>query len=153
MANINGHVWHDSNGLTDLQINEPAGASSPPSTLNIYLVDKGSYETINITNLITAKTKAGSNREYSFIGIEANRIYDVILSTINAAIGNTVPTPSLPPKWLRIGENLGAGPLSGSDNMPDGKLRVNSYGGDVYNANFGVRLNPAINVTKGSFFF
>jgi len=49
--------------------------------------------------------------------------------------------PFLPSGWQRVGENLGAGPLSGSDGVPNGMLFLDTETSDVFDANFGIRVS------------
>ena len=131
--NINGHVWNDANGLTDLQINK-TGIQAIPNSLNIYLVD------VN-TNLIVQAESILPDGSYSFLDVDINHSYKIVLSTIVAFPGQTSPIPFLPSGWQRVGENLGAGPLSGSDGVPNGLLFLDTETSDIYDANFGIRLN------------
>lgn len=132
LININGNVWHDANGLTDLQINKTSNQSIP-NTLYIYLVDAN-------TNQIVQLESPLENGTFRFIDVEINRSYVIVLSTVLAFPGQSSPIPFLPSGWQRVGENLGAGPLSGSDGFPDGMLFLDTETSDVFDANFGIRL-------------
>ena len=131
--NIAGNVWNDANGLTDLQINR-TGVAAIPNSLNIYLVD------VN-TNLIVQAESILPDGTYSFLDVEINTSYKIVLSTIVAFPGQSSPMPFLPSGWQRVGENLGAGPLSGSDGVPNGLLFVDTETSDIINANFGIRVS------------
>jgi hypothetical protein len=131
--NITGNVWNDANGLTDLQINR-TGTQAIPNSLNIYLVD------VN-TNLIVQAESILPDGTYSFADVEINTSYKIVLTTVVAFPGQPSPTPFLPSGWQRVGENLGAGPLSGSDGVPNGLLFVDTETSDIDNANFGIRVN------------
>ena len=63
-----------------------------------------------------------------------------MLSTVLAFPGQSSPIPLLPSGWQRVGENLGAGPLSGHDGVPNGILFLDTDTGDVFDANFGIRV-------------
>ena len=131
--NISGNVWNDANGLTDLQINR-TGIAAIPNSLNIYLVD------VN-TNMIVQAESILPDGTYSFLDVEINTSYKIVLSTVVAFPGQASPMPFLPSGWQRVGENLGAGPLSGSDGVPNGLLFVDTETSDVINANFGIRVS------------
>ena len=133
LVNISGHVWNDANGLTDLQINK-TGIQAIPNSLNIYLVD------VN-TNLIVQAESILADGSYSFLDVEINHSYKIVLSTVVAFPGQASPLPFLPSGWQRVGENLGAGPLSGSDGVPNGLLFLDTETNDVIDANFGIRVN------------
>lgn len=133
LINIYGHVWNDANGLTDLQINK-TGTQAIPNSMNIYLVDA-------VTNQIVQAESILPDGTYSFLNVDVNHSYKVVLSTIVAFPGEASPTPFLPSGWQRVGENLGAGPLSGSDGVPNGLLFIDTETSDVIEANFGIRVN------------
>ena len=133
LININGHVWNDANGLTDLQINK-TGVQAIPNSLNIYLVDVA-------TNLIVQAESINPDGTYNFLDIDVNHSYKIVLSTVVAFPGQTSPVPFLPSGWQRVGENLGAGPLSGSDGVPNGILFLDTETSDVFDANFGIRVS------------
>ncbi|MBL7701317.1 MAG: carboxypeptidase regulatory-like domain-containing protein [Ferruginibacter sp.] len=133
LINIHGNVWNDANGLTDLQINK-TGTQAIPNSLNIYLVDAN-------TNQIIQAESINLDGTYSFFNVEVNTSYKVVLSTIVAFPGQASPIPFLPSGWQRVGENLGAGPLSGSDGVPNGLLFLDTETSDVYDANFGIRVS------------
>ena len=132
LININGHVWNDANGLTDLQINR-TGVQALPNSLNIYLVDI-------TTNLIVQAEGIDTAGRYSFLNVDVNRSYKIVLSSTVGFVGFPVPAAILPSGWQRVGENLGAGPLSGSDGLPNGILFVDTETSDVFDANFGIRV-------------
>ena len=133
LVNIYGHVWNDANGLTDLQINK-TGTQAIPNSLNIYLVDMN-------TNLVVQSESILPDGTYSFLDVEANHSYKIVLSTVLVFPGQPSPTTFLPSGWQRVGENLGAGPLSGSDGVPNGLLFIDTENTDVHEANFGIRVN------------
>ena len=133
LINISGHVWNDANGLTDLQINK-TGTQAIPNSLNIYLVDA-------VTNLVVQAESINFDGTYNFLDVDVNHSYKIVLSTIVAFPGQTSPIPFLPSGWQRVGENLGAGPLSGSDGVPNGLLFLDTETSDVFDANFGIRVN------------
>jgi hypothetical protein len=133
LINISGHVWNDANGLTDLQINK-TGVQAIPNSLNIYLVDVA-------TNLIVQAESINADGTYNFFDVDVNHAYKIVLSNIVAFPGQTAPIPFLPSGWQRVGENLGAGPLSGSDGVPNGLLFLTTETSDVFDANFGIRVS------------
>ena len=132
IINIYGHVWNDANGLTDLEINK-TGTAAIPNSLNVYLVD------VN-TNLIVQVEGINPDGTYSFLNVDVNHSYKIVISSTVAFPGQTSPTVLLPSGWQRVGENLGAGALSGSDGVPNGLLFLDTETGDVKEANFGIRL-------------
>ena len=132
LINISGNVWNDANGLTDLQINK-TGTQALPNSLNIYLVDVA-------TNTIIQAESIQSDGTYAFLDVEVNHSYKIVLSTIVAFPGQASPIPFLPSGWQRVGENLGRGPLSGSDGVPNGLLFVDTETSDIIDANFGIRV-------------
>ncbi len=133
IINVNGHVWNDANGLTDLQINK-TGVQAIPNSLNIYLVDAA-------TNTIIQFEGINPDGTYSFLNVDVNHSYKIVLSNIVAFPGQQAPIPILPSGWQRVGENLGAGPLSGSDGQPNGILFLDTETNDVFDANFGIRVS------------
>ena len=132
IINIYGHVWNDANGLTDLEINK-TGTAAIPNSLNVYLVD------VN-TNLIVQVEGINPDGTYSFLNVDVNHSYKIVISSTVAFPGQTSPTVLLPSGWQRVGEHLGAGALSGSDGVPNGLLFLDTETGDVKEANFGIRL-------------
>ena len=132
IININGNVWHDANGLTDLQINRTS-TQDIPNTLYIYLVDANTNQIVQLESPLADGT-------FRFTDVEMNRSYVIVLSTVLAFPGQNSPIPFLPSGWQRVGENLGAGPLSGSDGFPDGMLFLDTETSDIFNANFGIRV-------------
>ena len=135
IININGHVWNDANGLTDLQINK-TGVQAIPNSLNIYLVDVATNQIVQVADSI-----GGSNGAYNFPNVDVNHAYKIVLSSFVAFPGDAPPPPFLPSGWQRVGENLGAGPLSGSDGQPNGILFLDTETNDVFDANFGIRVS------------
>jgi valyl-tRNA synthetase len=133
LINISGNVWNDANGLTDLQINK-TGTQAIPNSLNIYLVDVA-------TNQIVQSESINFDGTYNFFNVDINHSYKIVLSTIVAFPGENSPIPFLPSGWQRVGENLGAGPLSGSDGVPNGLLFLDTETSDVIDANFGIRVS------------
>ena len=133
LINIRGNVWNDANGLTDLQINR-TGTQALPNSLNIYLVDVATNQVVQAESILPDGT-------YSFLDVEINKSYKIVLSTVVAFPGQQSPMPFLPSGWQRVGENLGAGPLSGSDGVPNGLLFIDTETSDIYNANFGIRVS------------
>ena len=133
LININGHVWNDAYGLTDLEINK-TGIAAIPNSLNIYLVDIA-------TNLIVQAEGINLDGTYRFVDVDINHAYKIVLSTDVRFPGQTSPIPFLPSGWQRVGENLGAGPLSGSDGVPNGTLFLDTETSDVFDANFGIRVS------------
>lgn len=133
LINIHGNVWNDANGLTDLQINR-TGVQAIPNSLNIYLVDVA-------TNQIVQAESINNDGTYNFFNVDINHSYVIVLSTIVAFPGQASPAPFLPSGWQRVGENLGAGPLSGSDGVPNGLLFIDTETSDVFDANFGIRVS------------
>ncbi len=131
--NLSGNVWNDANGLTDLQINK-TGTAAIPNSLLVYLVD------VNTNQVVQTET-IFSDGTYKFYDLEINHSYKVVLSSDIPGPGNTSPTPILPTGWQRVGENLGAGPLSGSDGVPNGILFIDTETSDIINANFGIRVS------------
>jgi len=133
LINVRGNVWNDANGLTDLQINK-TGIAAIPNSMNIYLIDVA-------TNLIVQAESILPDGTYSFLDVEINTSYKIVLSTVVAFPGQQSPMPFLPSGWQRVGENLGAGPLSGSDGVPNGMLFLDTETSDVFDANFGIRVS------------
>ncbi len=131
--NLSGNVWNDANGLTDLQINK-TGTQALPNSLNIYLVDVATNQIIQAESILPDGT-------YSFLDVEINTSYKIVLSTVVAFPGQTSPMPFLPSGWQRVGENLGAGPLSGNDGVPNGLLFIDTETSDIIDANFGIRVS------------
>jgi hypothetical protein len=131
--NIYGNIWHDADGLTNNQINSTAGAAPIPQNLNIYLIDDN-------TGLIVQSEIVAPNGTYSFLDVDINKSYRIVLSTIFAFPGQPAPRAALPTGWSNVGENLGVGPNSGSDGVVDGVLYIDTTSEDVFNANFGIRL-------------
>lgn len=132
LINISGNVWNDANGLTDLQINK-TGTQALPNSLFIYLVDVA-------TNLVVQAETINPDGTYAFLDVEVNHSYKIVLTTVFTFPGQPSPVPFLPSGWQRVGENLGAGPFSGSDGVPNGLLFVDTETSDVINANFGIRV-------------
>lgn len=133
LININGNVWNDANGLTDLQINR-TGIQAIPNSLLVYLVDIATNQVVQTETILP-------NGTYSFLDVEINHSYKVVLSNGAPGPGNTSPIATLPSGWQRVGENLGAGPLSGSDGVPNGQLFIDTETSDVFDANFGIRVS------------
>jgi len=132
IINIHGNVWNDANGLTDLQINK-TGTQAIPNSLNIYLVDVNTNQIIQFEGINTDGT-------YNFLNVDVNHSYKIVLSSVVAFPGDTAPPTFLPSGWQRVGENLGAGPLSGSDGQPNGILFLDTETSDIFDANFGIRV-------------
>jgi protocatechuate 3,4-dioxygenase beta subunit len=132
LINIRGNVWNDANGLTDLQINK-TGTQAIPNALFIYLVDINTNQIVQLESILPDGT-------YSFLDVEINHSYKIVLSSNLAFPGQSSPTPFLPSGWQRVGENIGAGPLSGSDGVPNGTLFLDTETSDVFDANFGIRV-------------
>ena len=80
-------------------------------------------------------------RSYRFVDVDINHAYKIVLSTDVRFPGQTSPIPFLPSGWQRVGENLGAGPLSGSDGVPNGTLFLDTETSDVFDANFCIRVS------------
>ena len=137
--NISGNVWNDANGLTDLQINK-TGIQAIPNSLLVYLVDIATNQVVQTETILPDGT-------YSFLDVEINHSYKVVLSNGSPGPGNTSPMATLPSGWQRVGENLGAGPLSGSDGVPNGQLFIDTETSDVFDANFGIRVSSGEIVT------
>ena len=137
--NISGNVWNDANGLTDLQINK-TGIQAIPNSLLVYLVDIATNQVVQTETILPDGT-------YSFLDVEINHSYKVVLSNGSPGPGNTSPMATLPSGWQRVGENLGAGPLSGSDGVPNGQLFIDTETTDVFDANFGIRVSSGEIVT------
>jgi protocatechuate 3,4-dioxygenase beta subunit len=135
LINITGHVWNDANGLTDLQINK-TGVQALPNSLNIYLVDVATGLVVQLADSI-----GSSNGVYNFPNVDVNHSYKIVLSSFLAFPGSPAPPPFLPAGWQRVGENLGAGPLSGNDGQPNGILFIDTETIDVFDANFGIRVS------------
>jgi hypothetical protein len=133
IINIYGNVWHDVNGLTNLEINPTPGATPIPNAMNVYLVDIS-------TGLIVQAESILLDGTFSFLDVDVNRSYKVVLSSAVAFVGDASPIATLPSGWQRVGENLGRGPLSGSDGVPNGLLFLDTTTGDVIDADFGIRL-------------
>ena len=130
--NISGNVWHDANALIDNQVNKTSTVAIPVG-LNIYLVD-------DATGLIIQSEGILSDGSYSFLDVKSNNSYRIILSSIVRNIGQTPPASILPSGWRNTGENLGAGPNSGSDGVVNGVLYVDTINSDIFNTNFGIRI-------------
>jgi protocatechuate 3,4-dioxygenase beta subunit len=130
---INGNVWHDVTGLLNNQIDNTPGAIAIPSGLNVYLIN-------DATGLIEQSAIVANNGTYSFLDVSANTSYRVIVSKDFKFPGDIAPRPILPSGWIKVGENLGAGPNSGSDGVVDGILFIDTQTDDIFNANFGIKL-------------
>ena len=131
--NISGHVFNDANGLTDLQINQ-TGPQALPNSLYVYLVDAATNQIVQL------ETFNPVDHSYSFLNVDINHSYKIVLSTVFSLPGNLAPIALLPSGWQRVGENLGAGPLSGSDGVPNGLLFIDTETSDIFEANFGIRV-------------
>ena len=130
--NISGNVWHDANALIDNQVNKTSNVAIPVG-LNIYLVD-------DATGLIVQSENILSNGTYSFLDVEINTSFRIVLSSIVRGVGQQAPPSILPSGWRNTGENLGAGSNSGSDGVVNGVLFIDTIDKDVINANFGIRI-------------
>ncbi len=129
--NIYGNVWHDANALIDNQVNRTSNTPIPVG-LNIYLID-------DATGLIVQAEGIETDGTYSFLNVSPNKSYRIVLSSIVRGVGQTAPRSQLPSGWRSTGENLGAGPNSGSDGVVDGILFIDTELGDIFNANFGIK--------------
>lgn len=131
---ISGHVFNDANGLTDLQINGSGGPLNITNGLNIYLVDPGTNQILQAAhNLFDA---------YSFSNVPENTAFKLVMSWRVQSAGDTCMVPALPNGWLIVGENLGAGLLSGSDHQSDGILNVTTDTTNMEEANFAIKQYP-----------
>ena len=92
------------------------------------------------TGLIVQSESINPDGTYSFLDVEVNHSYKIVLSIVNAFVGQTPPPSFLPSGWQKVGENLGAGPLSGWDGLIDGLLFIDTETFDVKDANFGIRI-------------
>lgn len=132
LVNLYGNVWHDANGMLDNQVNKTSNVAIPVG-LNIYLVDAA-------TNIVIDFTSTETDGTYNFIGIMANKTYRVVLSSVGVNPGQQAPKSVLPTGWRSTGENVGAGPGSGSDGVSNGLIEVDVEQTDVLNVNFGIRI-------------
>jgi hypothetical protein len=131
--NIAGNVWHDVNGLLNNEINNTPGAASIPSGLNVYLIN-------DATGKIEQSEIVANNGTYTFFDVKINTSYRIVVSTIFSFPGDNEPKAVLPTGWFKVGENLGAGPNSGSDGVIDGILFIDTETQNISNANFGIKL-------------
>lgn len=131
-VSISGHVFNDANGLTDLQINGSGGALCITNGMNVYLVDPS-------TNQIQQAVYSVLDY-YAFYDVPVNTTYRVCTSWGIQKVGGFFRIMPLPSAWITVGENLGAGPLSGSDHVPDGMLTVDVDTFNIEEANFAIKL-------------
>lgn len=128
---ISGHVWNDANGLTDLQINHSGGDIDITNGLNFYLVnDTGNIILQAVNNVFEC---------FTFYNVPENAAYKIVLSWTVKAVGSICPVAAFPASWLIVGENLGSGPLSGSDHVRDGILHITVESENITDANFGIK--------------
>ncbi len=130
--NISGNIWHDANGNFDNEVNQTSPVPIPVGMI-LYLVDDN-------TGIIEQALSPEYDGTYIFEDVRMNTSYRLVLSTTVADPGDQAPMPSLPTGWTNTGENLGAGPNSGSDGISDGMLYIDTQSSDIFNANFGIKL-------------
>jgi protocatechuate 3,4-dioxygenase beta subunit len=137
LITLTGNVWHDVNANTDGFVNNSGALTTPPATvipntLYAYLVSP-------VTGKIVKRASVnGLTGVYNMGTIEPSTFYYIILSDIQAIVGNTVPAAHLPFGWANTGEKLGI--TSGNDGIVEGRLNVPGSVNNIINANFGIRL-------------
>jgi len=130
---ISGHVYNDANGLTDLQINGSGGPYNITNGMNVYLLDTSDNHIIQGIHAVFDT--------YTFTNVPVNTTYKVVISwLIQCDEYDTFTQTYLPPGWLLVGENLGSGPLSGTDGTRDGMLLIEVGTDNITEANFGIKL-------------
>ncbi len=126
---LSGTVYNDGNGLADNTVNGVGTNVGGALYMNL----------VNTLNQVVASVPIAANGTYSFTeanGLNINSTYKLILSTGIKVVGSTLSAASYPAGWSSAGENIGAG--VGSDGTAEGVLAVNTNGGSLANANFGI---------------
>lgn len=137
LISLTGNVWHDVNGMSDNLVNNSGAMATPPAAL--IPVGLRAYLVNNTTGLVeTVAFVSSSTNTFTFPNVTANTNYYIILSNIQALVGNPPPSASLPTGWQNTGEKLGAG--TGSDGVINGRLNVPVGTTNITNANFGIKL-------------
>ena len=129
---ISGNVWNDQNGLIDDEVNRTS-TNAIPVGMFVYLID-------NATGRVVERKNVNASGIFTFTNVDIFKSYRIVLSTTLNIVGDLAPLASLPQGWENIGENLGAGALSGSDGINNGILSVSTQSTSRINANFGIRV-------------
>jgi hypothetical protein len=148
VLSIKGHIWHDSNALTDSTVNSSASllvppGAKPPAALRIHLVDANNNNTVIRVALVQRSITDSMDLFYEINDVPPGN-YILVLRAIPVAVGTTDPTGQLPDGWKNTGEHLGLD--KGWDSYPslsngisgNGKLTVILSTSDIINANFGI---------------
>ncbi len=111
---ITGNVYLDKDGLTDNDIRKSFGIENPKFNLNNQLI---AY-LINVGNIVIDSTRVSPDGSYLFDNVTAANNFRVLLSTIQYALGSTIPSSILNAAVVSTGEKNGLG--IGSDMLADG---------------------------------
>jgi hypothetical protein len=129
---LTGNVFNDANGLNDIGggIVNGSGTNITNSLFAIL---------VNASGNVVANSDVSSTGQYSF-AVGSNTNYTVVLSTTPGVLGSPVGSPSLPPTWHNVGENIGIG--IGNDGTANGTIPVSVLTTNITNVNFGIDQEP-----------
>jgi hypothetical protein len=133
---ISGSVYDDGNGATG-GIGGTGINSLDGNTLYAYLYDG--------TNTVEQKMTVNANGTFSFTDLYESTNHNVIISTTNVSVGQTVPsTAGLPANWVAVGDDYGSNNLAGSglDGSEDGDVATNLNSSDITDVSIGFNKRP-----------
>ena len=103
---ISGRLFNDSNGLVNNLIDGRGFGNPSSSAMYVYLVN-------NLGLVIDSSVVNPSNGTYTLNGVRYSN-YTLRLSTVQAGIGATAPSASLPGGWTNTGEQFGTNNFAGT---------------------------------------
>ncbi|WP_235299449.1 DUF6923 family protein [Portibacter marinus] len=137
---ISGHLYLDSNRLTDGTVNG-TGTDKAGSTKM--------YANLIIGGLVDKSSEILPDGTFQFLGLFSGT-YTVEISSSQGTIGQAPPAQNLPSSHEWVGDNIGAG--VGNDGTPDGRLGVTiASGSDVSEVNFGIDMAVTVPLDFTSF--
>ncbi|MDP1622768.1 MAG: T9SS type A sorting domain-containing protein [Bacteroidales bacterium] len=130
---ITGNIYDDANGMNNSIVSgSPTNASG-----NIYI------NLVSSIKGVVASILVNPDGTYYFTmddGVEFNTTYTLVLTNSQQVEGSTLTAATYQANWVSTGEILGLG--AGNDGLVDGILAVNTNGGSVFFANFGLDQLP-----------
>jgi len=148
MVRLSGNVFYDGNQLTDnLVNNNPESVVNSFAKTSVYqTIPSGIYAVLYnpATNTVVATqpiagTVSPNGSSFSF-DVMRNTDYQVMLSTVAPAVGQPIPSPSLPlaPAYFFTGETQAGG--GNNVGVVDGRSPVIHIGSiDVVHVDFGIK--------------
>lgn len=148
---ISGRLFNDSNGLVNNLIDGRGFGNPSSSAMYVYLVN-------NLGLVIDSSVVNPSNGTYTLNGVRYSN-YTLRLSTVQAGIGATAPSASLPGGWTNTGEQFGTNNFAGTgieSGLANGSIPVRVLTSNITNVNLGIERvpvsnNQSYNITTPSF--